>query len=425
MVLVASFAFAGAPAAEAAVKKAYVSTSGTGGACSKPNPCSISTALATATPGTKILLADGTYDAQLTVTTSDLTIQGISQAHESAVIIRPGPTTLVANATKSDGTTPVEAIIGVSPGTTGVTIANLTIDGSLADLPACTGTSFAGIEYHDASGTVSHVHVQHTQPASGITGCQVGDAIYVASTSGTSTVSITSATVDTYNKNGITCKGSGTTCTISKSKVIGTSTPAIAQNGIQFSADAGGSIDKTSVASNTHTGDCECASAILIYQAADGVSITNSKVTTSDNNIYGFESDGLTISATTSSKATWDGLTLDSIAGVTVTGGSFSGNGEYGIGLYGATNASISGTTTSKNVEAGIYLEAGSGNSVAGNTLKTNQGPGIWATASANGNTFDGNTMRHNAPDAQDDVGGNTWTGNDCITSTPVTGLCQ
>ena len=342
------------------------------------------------------------------------------------MIIQPGPQTLAVNATKSDGTTPVEAVVGVSAGTTGVTIANLTIDGSLADLPACTGTSFSGIEFHDAGGSVSHVHVQQMRPASGITGCQVGDAIYVASTVGSSNVSIASTTVDTYNKNGITCKGIGTTCTVSKTKVTGTPTAAIAQNGIQFSADAGGSIDKSNVSNNTHTGDCQCASGILIYQAADGVSITNSKVTSSDNNVYGYQSDGLTISGTSSTKSSaWDGLTLDSLDGATVTGGSFSGNPEYGIGLYTTTTVSVSGTTTSKNTLAGIYLDGATGSTVTSNTLKSNHGPGIWATASAIANSFVNNTMRHNAPDARDDAGGNTWTGNDCVTSTPAAGLCQ
>jgi len=429
LVLVAGFALAGAPSAHAvgaAVKTAYASPTGTGGACSKAQPCSVTTAVTTATPNTRVLLSAGTYDAQLTVTTSNLTIQGTG-----AVVIQP--TAVSPNATKSDGTTPVEAIIAVAPGTIGVTIADLAVDGSQANFPACSGTGFSGVEFHDASGSLSHVTVQHTQPAGGITGCQVGDAIYVASSTAAANVTMTKVTVDSYNKNGITCKGSGTTCTISSAKVTGTPTAAIAQNGIQFSANAAGSIDKATVSHDTYLGDCHCASGILIYQAAGNVAITNSKVTSSDNNIYVFQSNGFSVSATSSTNSTFsDGLSLDSVDGAAVTGGSFSGNAANGIASYGGTSSVISGATADKNVAAGIYLDgsgstssAATGNTVSSNTAKGNHGPGIRAANGATSNVFQSNIMRHNSPDAQDDTGSNTWSGNDCITSSPTTGLCS
>jgi hypothetical protein len=426
LVLAAGFAFAGAPSAgavAAVVKTAYASPAGSGGACSKVQPCSVTTAVATATPNTRILLSAGTYDAQLTIATSDLTIQG-----NGAVVIQP--TAVSANATKTDGVTPVEAIVAVAPGTTGVTIANVTIDGSQAGFPACSGTSFSGVEFHDASGSLSHVTVQHTQPADGITGCQVGDAIYIGSGEAVANVSMTNVTVSAYNKNGITCKGPGTTCTISSATVTGTPTAAIAQNGIQFSLDAGGSINKATVSHDTNLSACGCASGILIYQANSGVAVTNSKVTSSDNNIYVYESTGFNISTTSSTKSTLsDGLTLDNVDGAVVNGGSFSSNAGNGIGSYGGTNSVITGTTTSKNVASGIYLDGSdgdaTGNSVSSNTVKSNHGPGIWANTGADSNAFQSNTMRHNAPDAQDNGAGNSWSGNDCITSSPNTGLCS
>jgi Right handed beta helix region len=423
LVLAAGFAFAGATAANAVVKTAYASPGGTGGACSKVQPCSASTAVATATPNTRILLSAGTYDTQLTVATSGLTIQG-----KGVVVIEP--TSVTANATKTDEVTPVDAIVAVAPGTTGVTIANVTIDGSQAGFPACSGTSFSGVEFHDASGSLSHVTVQHTQPADGITGCQVGDAIYVGSGEATANVSMTNVTVSSYNKNGITCKGPGTTCTISSAIVTGTPTAAIAQNGIQFSQDASGSINKATVSHDTNLTDCGCASGILIYQANSNVTVTNSKVTTSDNNIYVYESTAFSISTTSSTKSTLsDGLTLDNVDGVVVTGGSFSSNAGNGIGAYGATNAQISGTTTSKNLASGIYLDGSdgdaTGNTVSSNTVKSNDAQGIWANTGANANSFQSNTMRHNSPDAQDNGSGNSWSGNDCVTSSPNAGLCS
>jgi hypothetical protein len=427
-VLVAGFAFAGAPSAgavSAVVKTAYASPGGSGGVCSKVQPCSVTTAVATATPNTRILLSAGTYDAQLTIATSDLTIQG-----KGAVVIEP--TSVSANATKSDDTTPVDAVIAVAPGTTGITIANVTIDGSQAGFPACNGTSFSAVEFHDASGSVSHVKVQHIVPAGGITGCQVGDAIYVASSDGSASVSMTNVAISTYNKNGITCKGAATTCTISSATVTGTPTSAIAQNGIQFSASAGGSIDKATVSNDTYLGDCHCSSGILIY-AAGTVSVSNSKVKSSDNNIYVFQSAGFSLGTTSSTNSTFsDGLALDSVDGAVITGSTFSANAGNGIASYGGTNSVIQNVTTSKNALSGIYLDgtgsssaSASGNSVAFNTVKSNDGPGIWANTGADSNAFQSNTMRHNAPDAQDNGAGNSWSGNDCITSSPNTGLCS
>ncbi len=426
LVLVAGFAFAAAPSANAvvaAVKTAYAAPNGTGGACSKVQPCSVTTAVATATPNTRILLSAGTYDAQLTVATSGLTIQG-----KGAVVIEP--TAVTANSTKSDGTTPVEAIVAVAPGTTGVTIANVTIDGSQAGFPACTGTSFSGVEFLGASGSLSHVTVQHTQPADGITGCQVGDAIYVASSgAGSANVAMTNVTVGSYNKNGITCKGAATVCTVSSAKVTGTPTAAIAQNGIQLSGGAAGSIDKATVSGDTNLSDCHCASGILIYQAGS-VALTNSKVKSSDNNIYVYQSNGFSVSTTSSTNSTfYDGLTLDNVDGVTVSGGTFSANAGNGIGSYGGTNSVITGTTTSKNLASGIYLDGSdgtaTGNSVSSNTVKSNHAQGIWANTGANANTFQSNVMRHNSPDAQDNGNENAWNSNDCITSSPNTGLCS
>jgi hypothetical protein len=444
IVLVAGFAFAGAPAAHAAsatpdATRSFASPTGSGVACSKAAPCSISQAVTAATPGTRILLADGTYDAQLTVTQSNVTIVGATYLHEPTVIIRP--TAVTANATEADGT-PVDAIIGVKPGLSGVTISNVTIDGSQANLPACTGTSFAGVAFHNSSGSVTRAHITHMQPAGGITSCAVGDGIYVGSQSGTSHVHIGRVMLDTYNQNGVNCTGVGTVCTITSTRAYGTPNALIAQTGIHITSGAGGSIAIVSIQHNVDTAGCQCGAAILINRAAAGISITHATLRSSNSNLYaaggggvGQDTLGLTVSHTTSNDAVrGDGLSLDSVDGASVTSSVFSANGEFGIGIFGATNASISGVDTTKNGMAGIYLNgsgstssAATGNTVSGSTEFKNHAPGIWAAHGATGNTFSDNSMSKNSPDARDDtgVGMNTWSGNTCTTSTPATGLCQ
>ena len=446
-----------AGASSNAVMNLYASPTGSGGACSQALPCSISTAATTAASGSTINLADGTYTtgSQLTFTQSNLTIKGAAASHEPAVVLRPSSPLTNNEVRANPGMTPMEAIIGVSPGSTNVKILNLTIDGSQAAFDC--GQEWAGVMYHNATGLVQHVHIQNTIPSAGITGCQAGDAIYVGTDGPSSTVSIVSDLIDTYNKNGITCNEVGTTCTVRATTVHGTATTAIAQNGIQFGFGGGGSITGSTVDHNTYTGTgcpgAGCAAGILLYDSADGVTVTTSKANSNDNNIYAINDGNVVGQETksvsiTKSKATnstfFDGITLDSVDLANVKKNALTGNTEFGLGIYGATNATVGASTfantVNANTQAGIYI-AGPGsassqahdNVISFNIVKSNAGPGIFADTGSFHNTIASNAMRYNSPDAKDTTTGgagspppfdNTWSGNSCITSSPTSGLC-
>ncbi len=102
---------------------------------------------------------------------------------------------------------------------------------------------------------------------------------------------LSSDTVSGYQKNGITDEGAGSSMNISSTTVTGAgATPEIAQNGIQVSYGASGTINQSTVAGN----ECNAASCgaesladyqaagILFYGAANGSAVSKSNVRTND-----------------------------------------------------------------------------------------------------------------------------------------------
>ena len=80
-------------------------------------------------------------------------------------------------------------------------------------------------------------------------------------------VSLSRDTIETYQKNGVTVDGPGSTADISHVTVTGAgATPGIAQNGIQLSRGATGSVTGSSVSGNNYTGTGGASSAgILVF----------------------------------------------------------------------------------------------------------------------------------------------------------------
>jgi hypothetical protein len=191
------------------------------------------------------------------------------------------PTTLTETAPSLFSGQPLAYIILVD-GISGVTIRNLTVDGSGADASAfCDLRGFIGIFYRASSGTIDHVKVTSigvkvTNGSKEPLGCQNHLGIFVQSGYGPhlkSDVTITDSTVVDYGKNGITCNEAGTRCIVVGNTVTGIGpTAVIGQNGIQLGFGAHGRVLGNTVSGNVYTPEPVTACGILIFRAGGTVS---------------------------------------------------------------------------------------------------------------------------------------------------------
>jgi parallel beta-helix repeat protein len=480
-----AFSVAGfAQTANAAGGTEYVNQAGgsdTGTCRLSSAPCAtITYALSQATNGTTIKVAGGTYDEQLTVSgTQNVSIAGSwvpKNGTASPTIVQPSA--LPANDVNTDSSTQEFAIVDAQPGAH-LNLTKLTLDGSAgqSQFTDCT-KNYVGAYYHDASGSMTKVTATNIALPTALSGCQDGLGVFVASDSGTGTpsnVSMTSLTVNNYQKNGIVCKDGGTNCAITKSKVTGNgASDKIAQNGIEIANDINGgpgataTVTHNTVSQNSYT-DPNFTVGNLNYATAAGILVIDSSTTAvSNNNVMhndvnidavvftgGGTPSGWTIENNVANNAenntsgrvptgygVGDGIVVDGAGGATVSHNKALHNVENGLVLAGTTNTTADHNTTSSNGAEGIHVGGGVGytgqnsasNTVSNNTSNGNGTDGILADVNTGGNQFTTNVLKNDGGfDARDQSSGggtagtdNNWTGNTCTPagdSSPA-GLC-
>jgi len=456
---------AGAQRADAFPTLLYVRASigvDTGNCQTSTTPCqTISYALTQAPVGAMIVVGDGTYPEQLTISQS-VTIFG----NGARTVIEP--TSLPSSGTDPDSATPQDYVVGVTPGTTGVILKNLAVSGAGA---ASTFTScadnFVGVYFHDASGGIGSVRVSGMQLPSGLGTCAKGSGIFVASDAGhTSTVSISHTSVSGYQQNGITCDDAGTSCTVVLSAVRGSGTASlVSQNGIEVHG-ASASITGTGVAGNSFKGGGAGNQGHGLYLLNAGtLLVKQNRLWSNDVDLYAGEVPALGLVPPTT--GAWsivhngasfatddtaggsagdgygDGIVIDSTSNtVQVTRNITKGDADFGIALLGAT-----GVAVTRNIEVldynGLYVggpgsavSASTGNTLSMNDAKHNHHDGIAADVGTteSGNTFTSDKGEFNQAVQMVDLStgagtaktANTWTGNKCHhgpRSSP-TGLC-
>jgi hypothetical protein len=273
----ASAAGAGGP------KTLYVSPTGSiannGKSCAGATYSSIQAAVNASASGGTVVVCPGTYDEQVSVGVSKLTIQG--SGNGSSSIIRP--TTASPN-TVTEASGYVDApIVYAGPGLSGITLQNLTVDGSGMEsnpLFNCTD-DLVGVLYQGAAGTMDTLTVVHTNTGSGC-----GTGLGIEAIEGSS-ATIQKTTVADYNKNGITCNGAGTACKLDQNTTTGAGpTTMVGQNGIQVGFGATATIDHSSVSGSDYTGAtnsveplADYAAGILLYAAGGTTTLDHSALT--------------------------------------------------------------------------------------------------------------------------------------------------
>ncbi len=316
-----------------------------------------------AQPGDTVQVLPGTYNEQVVIN-QPLVLEG---AGEGVTVIAPSP--IAANTTRIDGGSPGSAVAGVLvvDSTTGVTISDLTVDGAGNALTACDPPALMGVYWRNASGTIENSEVRNIEWGTGHEGCQGAIGIFAEGGGGGASVTINDNDVHDVQKNGITALGSGMTTTISGNTVVGWGpTDKIAQNGIQLSNGAGGSITDNDVSLYDYTPSTAAAAGILVTQAADGVVVTG-------NNVH------------------------DSMEGLFIV--------NYSTPTM--KNLAISGNTVTAERDVSAYLLLVDNSQVSNNTFSTS-GVGLWLADSSditvNENRISNNVESLTAGDAGDGI---------------------
>jgi len=342
-------------------------------------------------PGLTIRVCPGSYPEQVVIN-KPLTLAGVTSGTSGAAVIVSPVGGLVQNATSYFGS-PIAAQIfiqGTTSSSPTVNLTDLVVDGYGNNVSGCS-PNIVGIFYQDASGTVNHVTTTNQAIDVQPDGCQLGLGIFAQSDDigGTSNVTVENSSVHNYQKNGITGNEIGTTINVLNNNVVGYGpTTGAAQNGIQIGFGATGRVTGNTVNDDIWVGTGWAASGILLYDAANSITISQNTVGSAQFGIA-LASDGTPGTPTddaeiiTSNKISGSqGDSIDACTnGNSIRSNTIMDSGESAIHLDDECSSTDSGGTTGNNNSAiqntivdacaGILLGSGTGNTFAPNAYYT------------------------------------------------------
>ncbi len=325
----------------------------------------IQSAIAAAPAGATINICAGTYVEQLTIT-------------QSVSLVAVGAVTVALPASPANSETACDNAVGNGPyepdqdevvlcGSASVNITGVTVDAAWA-AGTCNDSLYgilvaggATLNFTDSSVTAAG--------AVPLNGCQGGVGIQIGM-AWTTPVEVGHATllndkISGYQKNGITVDGTGASANIDDTTVTGIgATTLIAQNGIQISNGALGTIYGSTITGNEcdDTGggcgpsvlDGVPAVGVLFYGPAAGSSVTASAINANDAGVYNAEASTVKVPRSPVVSVNLDTLTNNRYEGIeldqgwaSMTGDSING-GEAGIAVlqYDTQSYGANGTAT-------------------------------------------------------------------------------
>ncbi len=300
---------------------------------------SIQSAIDDASSDDTINVAAGTYPEQVTINKA-LTLNGVG---DTTIIQSPDILTSTFSDSASHAIKPVVTVIGAN-----ATLSQFKIDG-LSKGNA--NNRFVGIGLYNASGNLNNITVMgiRDNPLSGV---QHGVGIYAYNAdSSPRSLTVSNNTVIDYQKNGMNFTGAGLSVDVDANTVTGAGAQTqIAQNGIQLSNGATGTIQNNTVSGNL----CDHASCgsnwytqtqsagIMLVSASGPVMISGNQVSTSDMGIYDqHTTDIATIQNNTLSNNRYFGILLAD-GDVSISGGSIAGSD---IGVFNPSDRTESAST--------------------------------------------------------------------------------
>jgi hypothetical protein len=169
---------------------------------------------------------------------------------------------------------------GVNAGGVSVSISHITIEGQWASA-VCYDSLNGLLVEGGASVSLSESIVQKIGGDATTDGCQGGVDVQAGDsvTGQIGHVTLTNDTIESYQKNGITVDGPGSTGKVSGVTVTGAGpTGAIAQNGIQISLGATGTVSHSTVTGNNYTGPAFATAAGILVFGGGGSVCGNGKI---------------------------------------------------------------------------------------------------------------------------------------------------
>jgi hypothetical protein len=238
-----------------------------------------------------IEICPGTYSEQVTISKS-LRLERANVRSSAGPVVIELPAAVGDDVSAGLSTTPCQAadaasqlpqsvieVCAATPAganTTGVSVSlsHLTIEGNWQFEDSCAVQMFGVLVGGGASVALSDSVVEQIGDFP-LEGCQSGVAVDAGDsvTGQIGHVTLTDDTIETYQKNGVTIDGPGSTAKITGTTVTGSGpTPTIAQNGIQISFGATGSVTNSTITGNNYTGTPQdegdyptYATGILVY----------------------------------------------------------------------------------------------------------------------------------------------------------------
>jgi hypothetical protein len=335
-------------------------------------------------PGTYCFGA-GTYNTQITITASGVTLTTARGVWPGQAVIEP--TTVASSSNNVPSGTPEYSIIlagSDSASITGVTLSNLVVDGSKASSSITSCQSFPtddynGILFLNTGGAITGDTIQNVGvPVTVAEGCQIpstlrlqpGNAIVVMTGSGfSSSVTISSNQVLNYENIGVLCIYAGTTCSIANNAVSDAGTPYSAFNaptGI-FINGAVGTVSRNTASGNECNVASFCGVNVLTQVQATGIITVSSGAgtTVQHNTLIGNDAGIATFyDTTTSSNNQLQGnkvFGLDVYDGdSTVSNNQISGSSDIGIAVNsdGCFDSPATANLMGNNFNQGTYSTA-------------------------------------------------------------------
>ena len=266
----------------------------------------IGAAVTAAANGTHIDVCPGTYAEQLTIPAAKAGITLASTQPRAATIKTPPTMTEPGDIIRVDGAT-------------NLTIRGFVIAGPLPNALFCSTESRTGLFVaNNGSVTVDDnrfEEIRATDPA--LRGCQNGIAIRVGRQASPSfgTATITNNELAAYQKGAIVIDGSGSSADIGLNQVTGEGpVNYIAQNGIQVSRGATGTLAGNTVSAHTYSrAPSSSSTGVLIFEAGSNLVVSNNNVHDNDDNIDLITTNGAVVRQNAAQDSTFfDGLFADS-----------------------------------------------------------------------------------------------------------------